>query len=132
MIKKKIILPCPSRWCHAMRLPLRNQDGVEKWATGSTSSNTDVNGNQNRQCSNLGPSDTTSTKAKPKKRQKWSREEYKEILYCFYCALEKLTKTCSTERTNKLWCERNKTEREYIEANKLANVRRDVYNKKKR
>ena len=88
---KKFILPCPSRWWQAMRLPLRNQDGVKKWATGSTSSNTDVNGNQNRQCSNLGPSDTTSTKAKPKKRQKRSREEYKEILYCFYCALENPT-----------------------------------------
>ena len=50
----------------------------------------------------------------------------------FILFLENLTKTCSTERTNKLWCERNKTEREYIEANKLANVRRDVYNKKKR
>ena len=89
--KRKIILPHPSRWCQGMRLPLRNQDGVEKWTPGLTSSNTDLNGNQNRQCSNLGPSDTTSTKAKPKKRQKRSREEYKEILYCFYCALENPT-----------------------------------------
>ena len=40
-------------------------------------------------------------------------------------------KTCTTEQTYKLWRERNKTESEYIDANKLANVRRDVLHKKR-
>ena len=47
--------------------PIKEPGGVEKWASGSTSSNADLNGNQNRQYSNLGPSDIiTSTKRKPK------------------------------------------------------------------
>ena len=53
-----------------------------------------------------------------KQRQKWSREEYKEIFYCFYYSSENPSKTCATERIYKLWRERNKTERQYIDANK--------------
>ena len=30
-----------------------------------------------------------------------------------------------------MWCERNETQREYIDANKLANVRRDALHKKR-
>ena len=66
------------------------------------------------------------------KTQKKTKMVLRRVQENFILFLENLTKTCSTERTNKVWCERNKTEREYIEANKLANVRRDVYNKKKR
>ena len=55
-----------------------------------------------------------NTKIK-EKGQKWSREEYKETLYYFYYAFENPSKTCTTERTYKLWPERNKTEREYID-----------------
>ena len=51
-------------------LPLKNQDGVQKWTSGSTSSNTDLNGNQNRQCSNLGTSGTTLTRIEPKMKGK--------------------------------------------------------------
>ena len=65
------------------------------------------------------------------KRQKWSREEFKEIFYCFYYTLENPSETCTTERTYKLWRQRNKTERFYIDANKLANVRRNVMKKKR-
>ena len=62
--KRKIVVPRPSRGYQGTRRPFRNQDGVEKWTAGSTSSNTDLNGDQNWECSNLGPSDTTSTKTK--------------------------------------------------------------------
>ena len=112
MQKRKIILPCPLCKYQGMRPPLRNQDGVKKWTSVSTFSNTDLNGNQNQQCPNLGPSDTTSRKAKPKiekKRQKWCRKEYKEILYCCYYALENPSKRSATERTYKFWHERSKT-----------------------
>ena len=66
-----------------------------------------------------------------RKRQKWSIEEFKEILYCFYYALENPSKTRTAERTYKSWRERNKIEREYIDTNKLANVRRYVLHKKR-
>ena len=55
----------------------------------------------------------------------------KEFFYCFNYALENPSKTCSSERTYKLRRERNKTERLYIDANKLANVRRDIVRKKR-
>ena len=56
--------------------------------------------------------------------QKWSTEELNEIFYCFQYALENLLETCTTERTYKLRQERNKTEKLYFDANKLANVRK--------
>ena len=45
--KRKIILPHSLCRYQGMRLPLRNWDGVKKWTTGSITSNTDMNGNQN-------------------------------------------------------------------------------------
>ena len=65
------------------------------------------------------------------KRQKWSRKELREIFYCFYYALEYPSEIGTTERTYKLWRERNKRERLYIDAHKLTNVRRDVMKKKR-
>ena len=132
--KRKTILHRPSRRYQGTRPPLVNQGGVEKWATGQNSSHNDLDGNQNRHSSNLGPPESTSIvtrPVKPQQRQKWSREEYKEILYCFYYALENPSKTCTTERTYNLWRERNKQDREYIDANKLANIRRDILKKKR-
>ena len=53
-----------------------------------------------------------------------SREELKEIVYCFHQALEIPSETCTTERTYKLWRERNKTKRSYVDANKLKMLKR--------
>ena len=57
--------------------------------------------------------ESTATDTRPKikeKRQKWSREELKYFFYCFYCALEHPSETCTTERTYKILRERNKTD----------------------
>ena len=67
-----------------MRPPLSNQDGVEKWTSVSTFSNTDLNGNQNQQCPNLGPSDTTSIKAKPKIEKKKDKNGAEKSTRKFY------------------------------------------------
>ena len=75
--KRKTILPRPSRRHQGTRPPLDHQGGVEKWTTGSNSSRNDLDGNQNhqnRKCSNLGPTESTPTDARPimkEKRQKW-------------------------------------------------------------
>ena len=79
--------------------------------------------------SNIGPPKSTSTDTRPKMKeicQKWFREELKEIFYCFYYALKNPLETCTTGKMYRLWQVRNKTERLNIDANKLANVRRDV------
>ena len=64
---------------------------------------------------------------KRKKTKTVKRREFR--LFLLY--IKKPIKTCATERTYKLWRERNKTEREYIDANKLLNVRTDVLYKKR-
>ena len=79
-----------------------------------------------------GPAGPTPTKHHKEKRKRWTREEYKEIMYCFYYALEK-PQTNNTEDTFIAWCSRN-SESEKIEgldANKLANVRRFIMRSKK-
>ena len=63
--------------------PLDNQGRVQKWTTGSNSSINDLDGNQNQQCSNIGPPESTPTDERPKmkeKFQKWSREMKEDIL----------------------------------------------------
>ena len=65
-----------------------------------------LDGNQNWQCSKLGPSESTPTDTRPKMkkiRHKWSRKELKEIFYCFYYALENPSEACTTGKTYKLW-----------------------------
>ena len=81
-MKQKTILPHPSCRYQGMHPLLGHQGGVEKWTTGSNCSQNNLDGNQNWQCSNLGPPESTPTDARPKmkeKRQKWSREELKEF-----------------------------------------------------
>ena len=75
------------------RLPRdSNQPGVEKCTTGSTASfEKHSDGNHAEGDLPAGPSRVTTTKKKEKdKRQKWSREDYKEVMYAFYMSLEKL------------------------------------------
>ena len=133
--KRKTILPRLSRRYQGACHPLGHQGGVKKWTTGSNSSKNDLDGNQNRQCSNLGPLESTQTDTRPKKkekRHKWSREELKENFDCFYYALEIHQKFVQQRKhlRYKLWRERNKTERLYIDPNMLASVRRAVMKKK--
>ena len=68
-----------------------NQRGVEKCTTGSaTSLGKHSDGNHAQGDLTGGPSTVTSTKKKVKdKRQKLSRENYKEVMCAFYMSLEK-------------------------------------------
>ena len=67
-----------------------------------------------------------------KKKKKWTREEHKEVMYCFYYALEK-PQTNSTEDTFLTWCSRNSDSDKIdgMDANKLANIRRYIMRSKK-
>ena len=71
-------------------------------------------------------------KNQKEQRKKWTREVYKEVMYCFYFALEK-PQINNTDDTFLKWIERN-SESEKVDAmdsNKLANVRRYVMKEKK-
>ena len=66
-----------------------------------------------------------------RKRTKWRREEYKLVLYAYYHAHEKPSESNCTARTYKFWRNINKDIRTYIDANKLANVRRGIIKNKR-
>ena len=114
------------------RPSVADQAGVEKLATGTNSSTESLNGNQNREETNPGPSDKTPKQVSTKgKRTRWTRQEYKHVLYAYYYALEKPSETNCTTRTYNIWRRNNKDIRTYIDANKLANVRRDIIKNKR-
>ena len=103
--------------CHIVRLvgkqgtrPPResNQPGVEKCTTGlATSLEKNSNGNQAQGDLPACPSRITPTKKNEKeKTQKWSREDYEEVMCAFYISLEKPAGS-HTENTFRIWRSRN-------------------------
>ena len=60
------------------------------------------------------------------------KEEYKDVIYCFYFTLENPI-TNNTDRSFNKWRERNSNNEKltYLDANKLANVRRYIVREKK-
>ena len=115
------------------RPPTRNQAGVEKSTTGTTSPNNDLAGNLTENFSQQGPPDTEDTSRNNEKasRQKWTREEYIQVMTAFYEAELTPVEGSNTEQTYKLWREKHPESRPAMDANKLANVRRDIIRKKR-
>ena len=110
--------PCPS---------VRNQ--VEKYVTGTNSSPEYPREPQNWENPNLDPLNPPCHKNISKaKIIKWTCEEYKEVMTAFYQALKE-PKDNTTKQTYELWRQKVGEHRSYIDANKLANVRRDIMKK---
>ena len=111
----------------------RDQPEVEKLVTRSNSSQDQgQRGHQEGPDPNPGPVGSPPKNCKKEKRKKWTREEYKEVLYCFYLAFER-PQTNNTEDTYVIWCERNGESDKFdtLDANKLANIRRYILRIKK-
>ena len=66
--------------------PTRNQAGVEKSITGTTLPSNDLAGNLTETFSQKGPPDTKSLSRSKQKtiRQRWTREEYIQVMTAFY------------------------------------------------
>ena len=110
-----------------------NQPEVEKCTTGSaTSLEKHSDGNQAQGDLPTSPSRVTPTKKKEKdKKEKWSRGDYKEVMYSSYMSLDKPAGSYR-ENNFRIWRSRNHNIRMNLDGNKLANnVRRDITNKKK-
>ena len=112
------------------RPPVANQAGIEKSVTRvGTSQPQSLENHQNRSITNIGTPDSTPQTMPPKekkKRQKWTREDYKQIMFSFYKALDQPGKN-NTEQTYEIWRGIvGNNVRNYLDANKLANVRRDI------
>ena len=103
---------------------------VEKSATESNSSQNDLSGHQNQDEPNSEPTVIKNTKQK-EKRNKWSTEDYRNVLRAFYTAQLRPMGNV-TQQTYEKWREIVGTEvRKYINANKLSNVRRDIIKNKR-
>ena len=59
------------------------------------------------------------------------REEYREIMKAHYYAKYHTSYESNTKQTYKIWREKNLNNRQYIDANKLANVRRQIVRDKR-
>ena len=106
---------------------VRNQAEVEKCASGTKIPKDSLKGHQNCIKTNSGPSETSKSSNKDGlKRQKWIREEYREIMEVYYYAKYHPSDESNTKQTYKIWGEKNLNNTEYIGANKLANVRRQI------
>ena len=114
------------------RLSVRNQAEVKKCASGTKLPKDSLKGHQNCVKANSGPLETSKSSNKNDlKRQKWTREEYREIMEAYYYAKYHPSDESNTKQTYKIWREKNLNNRQYIDANKLANVRRQIVRDKR-
>ena len=60
------------------------------------------------------------------KRTKWTKEDYKEVMVAYYTAINNPTDVNNTQNTYRIWRKKNPNKRPNMDANKLANVRRDI------
>ena len=113
------------------RHSVKNQADGEKLVSGSNSSKNGLPVNQNRDSPNPELPDQPSININTRKRHKWTREEYKQVLTAYYTALNK--PECNiTKQTYDIW--RNLTgfnHHENMDPNKLASTRRYIENKNK-
>ena len=89
------------------------------------------NGNHGQGDLLAGSSRVTLTNEKEKdKRQKWSREDFKEGMYVFYMPFRKAA-GIHTENTFSIWRSRNHNAGMNLNEDKLENERKDIMNKKR-
>ena len=107
------------------RPPEGNQSGVEKSATGIQSLKNDPHGHQNQALPNPDPV-VINSNPKKAKRLRWSHEDYKNVIRAYTIA--QLQPTCKvTQQTYFEWRKIVGNDfRPNLDANKLANVRRDI------
>jgi len=93
-----------------------------------TQPNSHTENTQSGQAGSLTPTPETVIKDKKAKRHIWSREEYKEVMRAYYCAMQ--TGASKTEGTYTTWRQRNPTLLPELTPSGLADVRRNIEKKK--
>ena len=73
-----------------------------------------------------GPVATSNPNPAKETRQKWTREEYKLVVEAYYMAVNNPSEATTTKAAYNIWRQQNPTTRLNLDANKLANVRRDI------
>ena len=108
------------------RRPAGNQAGIEKSATGTNSVHEVLEDIHHEDNPHFGPLATPNVNPSKGTRQKWTREEYKKVMEAFYKAMINPSETNTTKAAYNIWRLQNPTARPNLDANKLANVRRDI------
>ena len=108
------------------RSPVRDQAGIEKFATGTDSTHQPVEEPHAEDTPHSGLLCTTTKIPTKGNRQKWSREEYKDVMEAYYNASFNPTDTSTTKAAYNIWREKHPADRLHMDANKLSNVRRDI------
>ena len=115
------------------RPSLSDQAGVEKLGTGSKSP---VNNGQevvhtmplpNNGLSVINTNNVTETK---NTKQKWSRDEYREVIESCYTATIFPSRKSNTIETYEIWREKNPNARANMDTNKLATMRHTIIKNK--
>ena len=114
------------------RPSVRNQAEVKKCASGTKLPKDSLKGHQKCVKASSRSSETSKSSNKNDlKRQKWTREEYREIMEAYYYSKHHPSDESNTKQTYKIWREKNPNNRQYVDANKLANVRRQAVRDKR-
>ena len=115
------------------RPSVSDQAGVEKLATESKSP---VNKGQEASHTRLLPNNgspiiNTNNVTKTKNtKQKWNRDEYREIIESYYTATFFPSRKSNTVETYEIWREKNHTARPNMDLNKLAKMQRTIIKNK--
>ena len=111
------------------RPSVSDQGGVQKLATGPKSpENNGQEAAHTRLSSGNGPSviNTNNVTETKSTKQKWSRDEYSEVIESYYTATFFPSKESNTIETYEIWREKNPTTRPNMDSNKLATTRSTI------
>ena len=108
-----------------------NQAGIEKSATGTNSAHEVLEDIHNEDNPHRGPLGTPNVNPSKGTRQKWTGEEYKQVMEAFYKATNNPSETNTTKAAYNICRLQNPTARPNLAANKLANARRDIIKSKR-
>ena len=107
-----------------------NQAEVEKYATGTNSAHQANEDHHAEDTPHRGPQNVPTKNRQRERRNKWTREEYMEVMEAYFKALSKPNASVTTDAYN-IWRTQNPNKRPNMDPNKLANTRRDIINKKR-
>ena len=107
-----------------------NQAEVEKYATGTNSAHQANEDHHAEDTPHRGPQNAPTKNRQRERRNKWTREEYMEVMEAYFKALSKPNASVTTDAYN-IWRTQNPNKRQNMDPNKLANTRRDIINKKR-
>jgi len=113
------------------RYSVRNQADGEKCTTGTNSAHPQTPVEPLTEVTLQPVTQDVQSVATTGKRNKWTREEYKQVMEAYITAQLKPSGENNTKQTYMIWRNANPTSRPYINANKLANVRRDIVKNKR-